>query len=51
MCIQCDFKDCRRAFHIRCAMNKKLIKAWDKMNEDQRAKEEDESCFIFCGGH
>lgn len=35
VCIQCDYKDCQTAFHVRCAMEKKLIRDYESMN-DQR---------------
>ncbi len=30
-CIQCDYKNCPRSFHVRCAAKKGLIKAWPAM--------------------
>ena len=32
-CIQCDYKDCSSSFHIRCAINKKLISDWTTMED------------------
>eukprot|EP00347_Sterkiella_histriomuscorum_P013471 403364586 len=49
-CIQCDYKNCQQAFHVRCAMTKDIIKDWKTMNQ-QREDEEAEECFIFCEKH
>ena len=32
-CIQCDFNTCKRSFHVRCAMNEKLIVSNELMEE------------------
>ena len=32
-CIQCDYKDCTRAFHVRCAIREKLIRDWESMDD------------------
>jgi hypothetical protein len=49
-CIQCDYKSCEKAFHVRCAIDKGLINNWEQMNE-QRENEEAHECFIFCDSH
>lgn len=28
-CIQCDFKDCRKSWHVRCAAQGKILKPWN----------------------
>jgi hypothetical protein len=30
-CIQCDFKNCARSYHIRCAIRQDMIKSWEEM--------------------
>ena len=32
-CIQCDYKDCTVSFHVRCAIKKRIIQDWDRMND------------------
>jgi hypothetical protein len=32
-CIQCDFSGCKRAFHVRCAINEKLIVSNEEMEQ------------------
>lgn len=32
-CIQCDFKCCKRSFHVRCAIQEKLIVSNEEMEE------------------
>lgn len=49
-CIQCDYKSCEKSFHVRCAIDRGLIKDWELMN-DQREDEESYECFIFCESH
>lgn len=49
-CLQCDYKDCHFAFHVRCAMEKDLIRDWEKM-DNQRVDSEDYECFLFCDKH
>lgn len=48
--LQCDFRDCRLNFHVRCAIKDKMIQDWESMN-DQREKEDSYDCFIFCNQH
>jgi hypothetical protein len=48
--ITCDYKECTNSFHIRCAIDKGLIKDWESMNEN-REVEESYECFIFCSKH
>lgn len=49
-CVQCDYQNCCTSFHVRCAIKKKLIQSWEKMNQ-QRVDEEDYEIFIFCQRH
>ncbi|TNV84149.1 hypothetical protein FGO68_gene12006 [Halteria grandinella] len=49
-CVQCDYKCCQRPFHIRCGIDKGLIKSWTEMN-DHRENEESYECFLFCEKH
>jgi hypothetical protein len=39
-----------QAFHVRCAMDKKLIDNWEAM-DDQREDEDAYECYIFCSSH
>lgn len=45
--VQCDFKNCLSNFHIRFAIDAKLIKEWEEMNVC-REKENDHDCYVFC---
>ena len=45
--IQCDFKNCRLSFHIRCAMQHGLIKSWEDMLK-HRETDKSTDLFIFC---
>ncbi|CDW88690.1 phd zinc finger-containing protein [Stylonychia lemnae] len=49
-CIQCDYKNCQQAFHVRCGMKTQLIRDWESM-DDQRVNEDDYECFVFCDKH
>jgi len=48
--LQCDFRECTVSFHVRCAIKEEIIKDWDSMNEN-RVKEDDDDCMIFCAKH
>ena len=50
-CIQCDFRDCRTAFHVRCAIDKDFIKSWEANDKQLRATEDDNGMYIFCPKH
>jgi len=32
-CIQCDFKSCKKAYHVRCAIKESLIVSNEEMEE------------------
>ena len=47
-CIQCDYKSCQKAFHVRCAIDEKLIVSAQEMDE---LKLGDWNIKVFCGKH
>jgi hypothetical protein len=54
-CVQCDFKDCMYAFHVRCGVKAGLIGAWDEMDEMRKFDDDDDKdgwkLYLFCPTH
>ncbi|CDW76823.1 phd zinc finger-containing protein [Stylonychia lemnae] len=49
-CIQCDYKNCSRSYHVRCAVRRGLIQEWEKM-EDKAGEAQDNFIPVFCEDH
>lgn len=50
-CIQCDFKDCKRSYHVKCATTNKVITAWDEMQKELGLPDNNTSIPVFCPNH
>ena len=48
-CIECDVSTCRKPFHVRCAIEKRLILSKEEMDESLRLG--DWECKVYCEKH
>ena len=49
--INCDYKNCRKAYHVRQAIRQGLIYKWDDMLEDLDYPDSETGMPIFCNNH
>lgn len=50
-CVQCDFLNCHRSWHVRCAVSLGLIKPWEEMQAELGNPVDDSLTPIFCKEH
>lgn len=50
-CIQCDYQNCAKSYHVRCAARAGHIEAWETMQDDLGNPDECDNCPIFCSDH
>lgn len=50
-CIQCDFKDCKKSWHVRCAVKKGVIGEWEQMQAELGDPADDMLTPLFCKEH
>ena len=48
-CIKCDYPNCEKQFHVRCAIKQNLIVAEEQMSKELRVGEWD--CKVYCDKH
>ena len=49
--INCDYKNCRKTFHVRCAIKQGNIDKWDVMLDDLDNPDDDIGIPVFCNEH
>ncbi len=49
--LECDITDCKKCFHITCAVDKELLIDCDKMNCELRHQENPDFIPVFCLEH
>ena len=49
--ITCDYKNCRKAFHVRCAVRMGNIERWDTMLDELDNPDDEDGIPIFCQEH
>jgi len=49
--MECDIFDCKKCFHVTCAVNNDLIFACDKLKALHQHKEHSEFIGVFCSDH
>ena len=49
-CIQCDYKQCMRSFHVRCGIEKGCIDNWAAMDK-RKKRESSHKIPIYCVEH
>ena len=50
-CIQCDFKNCGRSYHVRCAIKRDLIGSWEEMHKRLGEPADHLATPVFCHKH
>ncbi|CDW90175.1 phd zinc finger-containing protein [Stylonychia lemnae] len=50
-CIQCDFKNCPRSYHVRCAVRRGLIHEWSEYEERYGDQLDQHFVPMFCCNH
>ena len=50
-CITCDYKNCRKTFHVRCGIKQGAIECWDTMLDELDNPDDEDGIPIFCQDH